>query len=72
MKVLTNGKTRSKAKSGSQSWKGKAGSEKDGMEKETLDSKIDPSGVCGTKVMFNLELCTARSTCIKKVTVSLV
>ena len=30
-----------------------------GMEKETFDSKIDPCGVCGTRVMSNLVLCTA-------------
>ena len=30
-----------------------------GMEEETLDSKIDPCGLCGTKVMSNSVLCTA-------------
>ena len=30
-----------------------------GMEVETLYSKIDPCGVCGTKVMSNSVLCTA-------------
>ena len=30
-----------------------------GMEEETLDSKIDPCGVCGTRVMSNSVLCTA-------------
>ena len=30
-----------------------------GMDEETLDSKIDPCGVCGTKVMSNAVLCTA-------------
>ena len=29
------------------------------MEEETFDSKIDPCGVCGTKVMSNSVLCTA-------------
>ena len=29
-----------------------------GMEEETFYSKIDPSGVCGTRVMSNLVLCT--------------
>ena len=29
------------------------------MEEETFDSKIDPCGVCGTRVMFNSMLCTA-------------
>ena len=30
-----------------------------GMEEETFDSKIDPCGVCGTRVMSNSVLCTA-------------
>ena len=30
-----------------------------GMKEETFDSKIDPCGVCGTRVMSNLVLCTA-------------
>ena len=30
-----------------------------GMEEETFYSKIDPSGVCGTRVVSNLVLCTA-------------
>ena len=30
-----------------------------GMEEETFDSKIDPCGMCGTKVMPNSVLCTA-------------
>ena len=30
-----------------------------GMEEETFDSKIDPCGVCGTRIMYNLVLCTA-------------
>ena len=30
-----------------------------GMEEETFDSKIDPFGVCGTRVMSNSVLCTA-------------
>ena len=30
------------------------------MEEETFDSKIDPCGTCGTRVMSNSELCTAR------------
>ena len=30
-----------------------------GMEKETLDSKIDPSDVCRTRVTSNSVLCTA-------------
>ena len=30
------------------------------MEEETFDSKIDPCGVCGTRVMSNSVLCTAR------------
>ena len=30
-----------------------------GMEEETLDNKIDPCGMCGTRVMSNLVLCTA-------------
>ena len=29
-----------------------------GMEEETFDSKIDPCGVCGTRVMSNSVLCT--------------
>ena len=29
------------------------------MEEETFDSKIDPCGVCGTRVMSNSVLCTA-------------
>ena len=32
-----------------------------GMEEETLDHKIDPCGMCGTRVMSNLVLCTACS-----------
>ena len=31
-----------------------------GMEKETFDSKIDPCGVCGTRVKSNSVLCTPR------------
>ena len=30
-----------------------------GMEEETFDSKIDPCGVCGIRVMSNSVLCTA-------------
>ena len=30
-----------------------------GMEEETFDSKIDPCGMCGTRVMSNSVLCTA-------------
>ena len=30
-----------------------------GMEEETFDSKIDPCGVCGARVMSNSVLCTA-------------
>ena len=30
-----------------------------GMEEEAFDSKIDPCGVCGTRVMSNLVFCTA-------------
>ena len=30
-----------------------------GMEEETFNSKIDPCGVCGTRVMSNSVLCTA-------------
>ena len=30
-----------------------------GMEEEAFDSKIDPCGVCGTRVMSNSVLCTA-------------
>ena len=30
-----------------------------GMEEEAFDSKIDPCGVCGTRVMPNSVLCTA-------------
>ena len=48
------------------------------MEEEAFDSKIDPCGVCGTRVMSNLVLCTAcgkwvraRSTDKKKVAVYL-
>ena len=29
------------------------------MEEEVFDSKIDPYGVCGTRGMSNLVLCTA-------------
>ena len=29
------------------------------MEEETIDSKIDPCGVCGTRAMPNPVLCTA-------------
>ena len=30
-----------------------------GMEEEAFDCKIDPCGVCGTRVMSNSVLCTA-------------
>ena len=30
-----------------------------GMEEEAFHSKIDPCGVCGTRVMSNSVLCTA-------------
>ena len=30
-----------------------------GMKEETFDSKIDPCGVCGTRVISNSMLCTA-------------
>ena len=30
-----------------------------GMQKKTFDSKIDPCGMCGTRVTPNLVLCTA-------------
>ena len=49
-----------------------------GMKEETFDSKIDPCGVCGTRVMSNSVLCTlysmwlvvhARCTNTKKVAV---
>ena len=49
-----------------------------GMKEETFDSKIDPCGVCGTRVMSNSVLCTAcgkwvhaRCTVKKKVVVYL-
>ena len=35
-----------------------------GMEEEAFDSKVDPCGICGTRVMSNSVLCTA---CGKKV-----
>ena len=35
-----------------------------GMEGETLDSKIDPCGICGTRVMSNSVLCTACGKCV--------
>ena len=31
-----------------------------GMEGKTFDGKVDPFGVCGTKVMSHSVLCTAR------------
>ena len=31
-----------------------------GMKGEMLDSSIDPCGVCGTRVMSNLVLCTVK------------
>ena len=34
-----------------------------GMEEEMFVSRIDPRGVCGTRVMYNLVLCTAYGKC---------
>ena len=34
------------------------------MEEEAFDSKIDPFGACGTRVMSNSVLCTACGKCV--------
>jgi len=62
-KILINGKEHLKVTDEGQSWKDEADGKRNTVE-VTLDSKIDPCGVCGKRVMANSVLCTI---CCKRI-----